>query len=79
MASQWYCIRTTRNKERWVRQQLECLCETVRLPRYQNDRSMLKVSGYLFVLVPYERINTLRSLPGVAQVMELQDLPLMSF
>jgi hypothetical protein len=36
---------------------------------------MLKVSGYLFVLVPYEQTNMLRSLPGVAQVIELQDLP----
>ena len=77
MASQWYCIRTKRNKERWVRQQLERLGEAVRLPQYQNEHSMLKVSGYLFVLVPYEQISMLRSLPGVAQVIELQDLPLM--
>lgn len=77
MASQWYCIRTKRNKERWVRRQLERLGEAIRLPQNQNEGGMPKVSGYLFVLVPYEQASMLRSLPGVAQVIELQDLPRM--
>lgn len=73
MASQWYCIRTRRHKERWVRQQLEHLGELVQLPQSQNDPDTLQVPGYLFVLAPCERINTLRSLPGVAQVIEFQN------
>ena len=79
MASQWYCIRTRRHKERWVRQQLERLCETIQPPRVENAPDTLLTPGYLFVLAPCERINTLRSMPGVAQVLELQDHPLANF